>query len=111
LAVPLEIGNRSRLQTCVKAAPTGTAIHLRELAAFLSLEGFDCGMGVVIWLFSLAQGQTGQQEALPVVLVTPAGADVTLTMDTGIYAAGEVHTSQASCSGVVGGVVRPVYFV
>jgi hypothetical protein len=31
-------------------------------------------------------------------------ADVTLTMDTGIYAAGEVHTSQASCSGVVGGV-------
>jgi hypothetical protein len=38
-------------------------------------------------------------------------ADVTLTMDTGIYAAGEVHTSQASCSGVVGGVVRPVYFV
>jgi len=73
------------------------------------------------------EGQTGQQEALPVVLVTPAGAvyeagaqmaqkkcvfaDVTLTMDTGIYAAGEVHTSQASCSGVVGGVVRPVYFV
>ena len=61
------------------------------------------------------------------MLVTPAGAvyeagaqmaqkkcvfaDVTLTMDTGIYAAGEVHTSQASCSGVVGGVVRPVYFV
>jgi hypothetical protein len=60
-------------------------------------------------------------------LVTPAGAlyeagaqlaqkkvafyDVALTMDTGIYAAGEVHTSQASCSGVVGGVVRPVYFV